>query len=136
MKRHKWDMAGSTEPAASASPLDAATLAAAQAAAAAATRAAAAPPADYIPHLMHSRAGIGTSTRAGIGSSGVTGINHPAYGGTGEVSAPQAPVHVDLPRVQVQLPEGYQAGKPLDEEIRKKIQASAAAVMQQLNQVG
>lgn len=113
MKRRKWDVAAAPEPAPG-------SLAAQAAAAAEAALAAAAAPG----HFAASRAGIGAG---GLGS-----------GQAAPAAAPSAGVQVVMPAQpapKVELPADYQPGKPLDEETKRKIQASAAAVVQRLNQV-
>lgn len=112
--RRKWDVAAAPEPAPG-------SLAAQAAAAAEAALAAAAAPG----HFAASRAGIGASA-APAQPAPVAAA--PASGGV-QVTMPAQPA------AKVELPPDYQPGKPLDEETKRKIQASAAAVVQRLNQV-
>lgn len=90
-----------------------------------------------------------SNTRAGIGSAGVTAIGHPAYGGSlpehpghgtalGQAPlvafapAPPAQPVVPLPKIDVNDIKG----KPLDEDTVKRLQQSAAAIVEKMNQVG
>lgn len=122
MRRQKWDVPADHE----------AALAAAQAAAVAALASVQPMPASaFKPGRV--------VNRAGIGSAGVTGINHVVYGGTGAAPGAlqgSAAAAAQPPPPRVEMPAGYAPGQPLDEEMKRRIQASAAAVVERMNQVG
>ena len=115
MKRRKWDVAA---------PVPAAGVAPARAAAPSA-------PQPQVQQPVVNPVLVGT--RAGIGNAGVTSVGHPAYGGSAGAAGAAAAGTTALPKVEV--PTDYKPGRPLNEDMVKKIQASAAAVVEQLNRV-
>ena len=89
--------------------------------------------------------GGSSSSRAGIGNAGVTGFGHPAYGGPALDHLPQG-TSLAGPQQPGSLPPGVSfvtpappavpaSNKPLDDDTVRRIQESAAAVVERLNQV-